>query len=385
MDKVRQKFLLQFLVGVICSEKLILTEVSRKLNKEKEMDLNHWVKRFSRELSSKNWNEDPLVELTLEEGLEGIKPTDVIAADLSDVAKPYGEKFEYLSKVWDGSEGEIEKGYGIFGSCVVKDKGDYRLVMLDPFSKEQPGFKGENIHILNQAARMYTLTQGKGIFVYDRGADRRNLLIPIIDKKYPFVIRLCGNRHVFRGKCKTVELVDQIVLKAKPKGKWNRWDPKEKRWKKYEIGYCQIYLPERTGSPLWLVWGRWEDQEPIMLLTSCRIGNIKQARLCLRRYFQRWAAEEIFRFVKDSLGLETFRVRSFRAIKRLFLIATLATQFIEEIQNMGKEVVEFLEEKAQTIPKDCNLYFYRIAAGLAVLFQEQCELLFSAYIRKKLS
>ena len=49
--------------------------------------------------------------MELSEGSARIGARTLLVLDLSDIAKPYAQKMEYLARVRDGSTGELAKGY----------------------------------------------------------------------------------------------------------------------------------------------------------------------------------------------------------------------------------------------------------------------------------
>ncbi len=49
----------------------------------------------------------------IKEGARRIREDTVLAIDLSDVRKEFGKKMENLDYVWDGSEGEVGRGYWV--------------------------------------------------------------------------------------------------------------------------------------------------------------------------------------------------------------------------------------------------------------------------------
>ena len=52
----------------------------------------------------------------------------LIILDPSDVQKPYAKKMQYLSKVWDGSKGEVGENLGFW--VVVKGFGQKPMMLL---------------------------------------------------------------------------------------------------------------------------------------------------------------------------------------------------------------------------------------------------------------
>ena len=64
------------------------------------------------------------------------------------------------------------------------------------YSVEAPLFRSENEQLLRSIFKVMSATKGRGIVAIDRGGDRRELLIPFVDKGIRFVVRERGDRHV---------------------------------------------------------------------------------------------------------------------------------------------------------------------------------------------
>lgn len=57
------------------------------------------------------------------------------------------------------------------------------------YSQEAPGFLSENAEILMAVEQISSACEGRGVWVVDRGGDRRALLEPMIDGASNFIIR----------------------------------------------------------------------------------------------------------------------------------------------------------------------------------------------------
>jgi len=103
--------------------------------------------------------------------------------------------------VRDGSEGKLSSGYW---TCerVAREAGESDILPLyhSLYSTKAPDFVSENEEILRCIGRIPEKAGNRGIYVIDRGGDRRKLLIPLLEAKRRFLIRLSGSRYlVYRG------------------------------------------------------------------------------------------------------------------------------------------------------------------------------------------
>jgi hypothetical protein len=69
------------------------------------------------------------------------------------------------------------------------------------YSQRSPDHQSENIEILTAIETISQATQGKGVWVMDRGGDRDKLLFPLIKNKHRFLIRLRQGRDlIYQGR-----------------------------------------------------------------------------------------------------------------------------------------------------------------------------------------
>lgn len=99
------------------------------------------------------------------------------------------------------------------------------------------------------------------------------------------------------------------------------------------------YLPEpgdpeeRWEQPCWLVEARLVGtaQEPWWLLTDHPVTTDADAVTIFRMYAQRWAIEDTFKVVKETLGQETVQVLGYEAVRTLDALAWVALAYLEEL------------------------------------------------------
>ena len=84
----------------------------------------------------------------------------------------------------------------------------------------------------------------------------------------------------------------------------------------------------------------------------------------------RWAVEEMHEFLKGSFHLEDFRVRSWRAIRRIVVCAVLAfaflTRFLERLEVRHKRLALALSLKVSELGKRADFLYSRLRAALAL-------------------
>jgi hypothetical protein len=222
-----------------------------------------------------------LNERISELGSSFIGEDTVLALDISDIQKPYAKKMEYLEKVLDGSEGEIGNGYwfvGVTGADISRE--GVMPLHTHLYSSIGPDFKSENKEMLKAVDVVCGKIGNRGIWVIDRGGDRRTLFKELIKRKLRFVIRLVGNRSagMSTGSIGEEGLVTDTILNLSRTLK-TPYQTKVIRIKEgYEdhfniqFGSCKVRL-DFYSEPLTLVMIKGFGEKPMMFLTNLEVEN----------------------------------------------------------------------------------------------------------------
>jgi hypothetical protein len=315
LDKTRAKFFRQSLWGILNSGSLTVSKWLRWIPDScKQIFYRH--KRLLNQLRSKDWNHAAVLESYQRQWAQMIQADTPLIIDLTDLPRPRGKKMPYIRLVRDGSEDRLHYGYWCVEIYAYWGKGRITPLLLHPYSTEAPDVLGENAQILASVDRVLAATSGQGVLVMDRGADRDHLLIPWIDDRRRFVIRLRGDRHLLLDNGALIPaatLAEQLLQKAR--------DGKR--------AWCRVYLPERPEQALYLVAKTLPGRDkPLILLTSLTAQDLNTAKNVLSYYRRRWKCEEAARFLKTDLGIERFALRLYESFPRLFLLACLAMSFL---------------------------------------------------------
>jgi hypothetical protein len=171
-------------------------------------------------------------------------------------------------------------------------------------------------------------TRRRGIWVIDRGGDRKGgVIVPMVNERVRFIIRLRGDRHLVWHKEKqlAVDITQgcpcpyaETVIKSKGA---------ERKIYRICFGYRRVKLPG-CARQLWMLVVKGFGDTPLMLLTTEALRrNRKVLWKCARRYFRRWAIEETIRYIKQSYDLENVRLLRYRALQNLVVLVLLASHF----------------------------------------------------------
>ncbi len=211
------------------------------------------------------------------------------------------------------------------------DTGEHDITPLAQilWSQESPDFVSENHEILTLVDRVLAATEQRGILIYDRGGDRREMLIPWTkNEKIRYLARQRGDRHLlYKGKAKNeMELAEtcktpyaETVVKEK--------DGEEKTYF-IHFGYLPVRLPECPKRPLSLLVVKGFGKNPMLLLTTKSMRKSRKVLWwALKSYLTRWRVEDTIRFFKQSYGLENVRVPTYRRLKNLVALLLAVMHF----------------------------------------------------------
>jgi hypothetical protein len=324
---VLSRFVEEAVFGISSSGSVRLTEIGRAL--EEKIPLHATHKRLSRNLANKELGHAVGKEV-LRLAAKRIKKDTLLIVDPSDVHKKYAQKMQYLSEIHDGSEKGIAKGYWCC-EVVGCDVGSNEITPLaqELWSHKAPDVKSENDQILSIVSRVREATGNNGILLYDRGGDRRKLLLPWTkDEHCRYMVRQRGDRHLlYRG---TSRECLELALSCKTPYAETLLKEKEDAEEVCHIqfGFIPVKLPEYPARALWLVVVKGFGKVPLMILTT---EPMRRSRKVLWRmvnaYITRWKVEETIRFIKQSYDFEDVRVLTYDRLRNMAVLVLAAAYF----------------------------------------------------------
>jgi hypothetical protein len=305
-----------------------------------------------------------------------------VVYDGSDIRKGESTSLESLGWVKD-LKGRWIRGYSTFNAVrVERGKSEVGLLSSVPYSNRDPHFlsdkerklfeKGkltdkerqEKIELYLEQEDMYNQKQiykstiqsihdnfrlvNKDALInhiFDRGHDDNELFNFIDDLGDKFTIRLKNNRNspfqTFDEKTqkdrylkwseialgnRSEKTYEKVCFKKrvyiKPKALFE-WDNIVLGNKTYCIVRVRFYTHE--GQPIF--------KEPMFLITNHQVNDADMAQFIYQVYLQRSKIEGVFKFLKDVLGWETFKVQDFESIKNLIALCFFVGAYFYEIQD----------------------------------------------------
>lgn len=224
-------------------------------------------------------------------------------------------------------------------------------------------------HIGKDTVRAHT--QGRGIWVIDRGGDRINLFAPLLEWNERFLVRLVGQRHLlYKGE---PVLASQLARTCPCHHRHSVVRIKGDQERAYELrfGFCRVQLPERP-EPLYLLVIHGFGSEPLMLLTTEKLRNsFKCLWHWIHAYIKRWSIEETIRCVKTCYDLENVRVLNYQGLQNLMPLVLSVMFFAARVLDHDtrlRVMAAYVERAAKRIFGIPNFKYYALADGLTAIF-----------------
>ncbi len=372
-NQVETKFITQSIYGILKSGSVVLRKIGVAL--DESIDIKNTIDRLSRNLKysiskevQRNYSAQMVKHL-------GERP--VILVDDSDIIKPFGNKFEALGFVRDGSsEGnKIEKGYMTTEIVGLTEKEKLPVSLFSHiYSSEEKAFKSTNTVLFKGLTEVINTMNKKAVFVFDRGFDMNSLFNFMHKHEQNFIIRIKENRKLYwKGRSfKAATLRDSRKGKIKTSLIF-RTDGKEEMKTVY-VSHLNVGITaNKKRVNLILVYGLGET--PMMLVTNEEIKGKEDVINTVRIYMSRWRVEEYFRFKKQHFGFENFRVRSLVSINNLNALLTYAIGLIgllSEKKSISK-LTNQLINSAKALRKRISFYYYQLAEGIQRTFAHAKE------------
>jgi hypothetical protein len=372
--KVVARFVEEMLYGIQAKGSVRLSEIARSLMEKTSVKKR--IDRLSRNLGRKGLGSE-ISEGILTEGAGRIGENTLLIVDPTDITKKYAKKMECLAGVRDASEKGQGQGYWVDTVVGARpDSSEIIPLVHRLYSQNADDFVSENHELLDVIRRVYRATERRGIFVLDRGGDRRTLYKDMLRKgsAVRFIIRQRGDRHLLHGgklretfelaeKCKTP--YRETVIKQK--------DGREKTYF-VEFGFCPVRLPEHPDTPLWLVVAKGFGETPLMLLTTEPMSrNRKVVWWVIQAYLTRWRVEDTIRFIKQSYNLEDIRVLTYERLKNMAALV-LAAAFFTAVRIGYKPKLQILAlhalKAAQRIFGIPDFRYYALADGIRAILSK---------------
>lgn len=371
LNKTGGRFIAQAIYGILKRKSVRLSNIARSLNES--IPLIKTENRLSRQLNREGLD-TCISKSIIEESSKRIKKETLLVLDLSDIRKNYAEKMEYLTKVRDGSTGEIVKGYWLLEIIGFNKKQSELLPLYSElYSSISPKFVSENVEIFDAIDLVRDSIGTKGTWVMDRGCDRNKIFKYLIKHEHNFIIRLKGNRNLIY---KDQEILTGEMIKYSKilyRESIVKTGKGEKKVIPLTYRYLKVKLPNIKKN-LYLLIIEGFGEKPLMLLTTIKLKRkFKLLQDILSSYISRWKIEETIRFVKQSYNLEDIRLLRYRSLRNMIAIV-LAVIYFVAVHLGGRTRLEILARYAIEASKLLfgipDFRYYTITDGIHEIFSK---------------
>jgi hypothetical protein len=279
--------------------------------------------------------------------------------DLSDVRKPYAQEMPALMQVLD-LEGNLVRGYrtvNVLGMTPSRRGILYHRL----FSSQEEDFVSQPLEV--QRA-LHTVSEALAAlkermrvsWIMDTDFDDVAVWRTIWEQEEHLVCRLKHSERLveYRGKRGQWRAGDvqqarsQLRLLGTAQTEMVVRRGRQRKAKRQrivaEIRACPIRLTyqtnvrregpgERVQRVVWLVEVRLPGTrlKPWLLLTDWPVTDAHSAVRIFQMYRQRWAVEDSFRFIKDTLGWEQVQLLDLQGIRTLLALGWVAAGFLYEL------------------------------------------------------
>jgi len=353
--------------GIVFTGSVQLTNAAR-LMAQTPARLARIVKRLSLHLGDPHWNHQEWAKAVLHQQARLVREEDLIPIDATELAKPYSHALQYLCTVRDASRvgDPLVSGYWCWGAYHWDVQSSALTpLMLRPYSTHQPYYRSENDEWRKFFWQLRQATEGRGIWLSDRGGDRPDILSALLTVQPRWIVRLREDRALLGP--------DGSRRSA---GQWANWalanQPQRGRAVTLPVHLPAKDVPQvQPPVRLWLVVPTYTfgQDERWVLLTRGLIDDHTGPRQVRHEYALRWRAEDAKRFIGQIWHVERFLVRSFLAIERILWCVVLAGGFQSMLQREEPELAKELEQEVPYWDKPFPLPGYRLARGIQAVIQ----------------
>jgi len=314
LTKPEARCLKDMVLGVLKSKTVFINQIAASLREP--LKLKDVAKRLASQYLKDDYAEN-IRENHLRTICSSISKDSFILMDGTDISKKNAKYMEGLEFVKNGDTGKIGLGYNVLNINAINSHKEISPLYSKAYSYEM-GALSSNMEIKNAVKDVDSHLQGKGCWVFDRGADSGILKDFFVEETEQCIIRLKRNTKLFhKGEELKINQIAQrmeyVITQNVMKVKKNK-----PRAQSYELGAVKVsYFIKRKEHFLWLVISRNAKHGGLcFLLVKSHLSNkIEVAKWAFKGYGLRWKIEEYHRHIKQEYKLEDIQIKTFTGLQ----------------------------------------------------------------------
>ena len=324
MTKPETRCLRDMAVGILKSKTVLVNRISASLREPLKM------KDVCKCLSSqylKRYYADKVLDSHLDGVCPGVGKDSFIVMDGTDISKKCAKFMEGLEFVRNGDTGETGLGYNVLNINAVGTDKEITPLYSKAYSYEM-GALSSNNEVKKAVRTVGARLDGKGCWVFDRGADNAILKDFFLEETQKCIIRLKKTTRLgYKGEDLKVSQIAQraefTVSQKTVKVKKEALVTEVYDLAAVPVTYRTEKGPERR---IWLVISRNRRHKGLCyLLARTDLGtSIEVAKWAFQGYGLRWKIEEYHRHVKQEYRLEDVQMKTFDGLQSMLAVLTVA-------------------------------------------------------------
>jgi hypothetical protein len=313
-----------------------------------------------------------------------LEQDSLIIVDESDIEKPYAKKMEGCKLVHNGSKAIQTKGYNLLNILVCLD--DDQGYQLLPVSSDliSTDLELDSIKQLmhDRLIDINIKSNGRGLFVFDRGYDDRKTIGFLVENGMSFIIRGVGKRNILEDTTEVnfKQVISSIDLAFELPG----FKPNETfRCATRRIGVRTDDHPSAKANSVEaslvicrkFARGKQKGKDFYLICDfgDPELSDLEIIQRAISAYRKRWKIEEMHRQMKQDLQWEKMRVASYVKLKNLNMLMIISLYFIYSCKDVIEKIAEAFPKIICFRKKDWaklrQFVYYRLCQVLKICLQ----------------
>lgn len=370
MTKPETRCLKDMVLGILKSKSVFVNQIAASLRES--LKLKDVTKRLSAQYLKEDYAENVRLQ-HLKSVSFGVSKDNFILMDGTDISKKHARYMEGLEFVKNGDTGEIGLGYNVLNINAINAHKEITPLYSKAYSYKM-GALSSNNEIKKAVREVKQHIEGKGCWVFDRGADNGILKDFFISECSQAIIRLKKNTKLFHKKeeCQVIQLVKKIdFLATQTVVKIKKDKPVLEH---YELGALPIsYTVKGITHKLWLVVSRNKKHGGLCyLLVKSKLSTaIEVTKWAFNGYGLRWKIEEYHRHIKQEYRLEDIQIKTFDGLQSMLAVLTVAMYMIYK-KMLSLHISLLLDAgynylNKNTVRELTNFIYYKLSKVISIL------------------